>query len=693
MEIKANALPLCDQGLPLIGAALCTEIAKQGTSDPALLLCVMLLCLKLQDGGVCLNLSTKEVRDDAVRLLLGQLPEDDQPCGRGTALFYQCLGGHFDRNIKASDFKASALMSLLDKLFGKELCNFVRGDSLSQIGATPVTGGPDDRTPLVWDLGRLYFRRYFNYEQAITRYVRSRPAAGQIPVQAKDILDALFGRNSKPDYQKCAAALSLLSPFTVISGGPGTGKTTTVTKILLAKLALMDPAVPARVMLAAPTGKAAARLSESIVNTLKSDGYTKQEFFDFENKFAQGRDLISLIPQRAVTVHSLIGVRPHSESCRNNRDNPLACDLLVVDEVSMVDMPLFAKLCAALPSRCSVVLLGDRDQLCSVEAGAVLADLSAGSGAPKELLRQLENIAGINDGVLDSKAVPAPHVALLRESHRFRSDSGIGRLAATINNRDITDASLMDKELSECFRQGGHECRFVDEKEENAIQNLLQIALSGKDKDELSGYGSFFSYLNELHFVVDAKSAKEALERMDKFRVLCSNRRGAYGTDDINRRIIKALRKTYGLPYNEWFPGRIVIVTRNNQSVGLANGDVGFCAKNASHEIRVWFPGGEDGARSVNPVFLSDSDDGFALTVHKSQGSEYENIALCLCPKDNPVLTRELVYTGVTRAKKHITVYADQEILNESCVRSTIRDSALAERISCHDKLSGYAQK
>ena len=519
--------------------------------------------------------------------------------------------------------------------------------------------------------------------------MRERPTAGEIPVRAKEILDALFGKSSKPDYQKCAAALSLLSPFTVISGGPGTGKTTTVTKILLAKLALMDPSVPARVMLAAPTGKAAARLSESIVNTLRSGGQIKQEFLDFENKYAGGRDLIDLIPQRAVTVHSLIGVRPHSESCRNNKDNPLACDLLVVDEVSMVDMPLFAKLCAALPPKCSVVLLGDRDQLCSVEAGAVLADLSAGSGAPKELLRQLETIAGIQVGLLDSKAVPAPHVALLRESHRFRADSGIGKLAATINNRAITKASQMGDELTECFEHSREECGLADEEDKKAMQKLLDLALSGKSEDELSGYGAFFSYLEERNFFVDARSAKEALERMDKFRVLCSNRRGAYGTDDINRRIIKALREKYKLPYTEWFPGRIVIVTRNNHSVGLANGDVGFCAKNISNEIRIWFPGGEDGARSVNPVFLSDSDDGFALTVHKSQGSEYENVALCLSPKDNPVLTRELVYTGVTRAKKNITVFANKELLSGSCVRSTIRDSALAERISEQDVLNG----
>jgi exodeoxyribonuclease V alpha subunit len=655
--------------LPLLGAALCSELSRHCGAGGELMICVMMLCLKLEDGGVCLNLSDEEARRDAADMLLSRL---DGASGPGCSEFLKVLGiepGASEDPLEAVEDK-----------FGKGL-PFLTGSGFDAAAiAGAAAGVPDGDSPLVWDLGRLYFRRYFDYERSIAEYVGSRPECaleGDRRARARAILDALFPE-SGIDWtdgsgdQKCAAALSLLSPFTVISGGPGTGKTTTVSKILMAKIALSGKENP-RVLLAAPTGKAAARLSESISGAF--GGGQREKFERFERDFAGGRDLMRLIPQRASTVHSLIGVRPHSDTCRNNAGNKLACDILVVDEVSMVDMPLFAKLCAALPDSCDLVLLGDRCQLCSVEAGAVLADLCSG-GSGEAGAKEVANLLGA--GVRDVEgAFPAPHVALLRKSYRFKGDSGIGSLAQTVNDRAIADPKSMKQALSKCLPSGDGECAIAGGADEQKA--LVEEAL-GDD-----GYGEFFTLVSGWKDrQISNDEAKQALESMDKFRVLCSNRRGPMGTEEVNRRIVRAARKRFRLPAGDWFPGRIVIVTRNNPSAGVSNGDVGFCARGRGGGIRVWFPGGADGVRSVNPVFLTDSEDGFALTVHKSQGSEYDNIALCLSASsdgENLVLTRELAYTGITRARRKITVYSGLDLLASCCVKSTRRDSALQERI------------
>ncbi|MGN0909231.1 MAG: exodeoxyribonuclease V subunit alpha [Succinivibrio sp.] len=643
--IRENAL----RDLPLLGAALCSELSRSHGIGRELMICVMLLCIKLEDGGVCLNLSTNEARSDASRILKDRL---DGASGAGCSEFLRVLG---------LDPRGDPALAIADA-FGEDL-GFLKDPGFDFRNlAGGAAGGPSDDTPLVWDLGRLYFRRYFNYERAIAQYASSREfSAISDAERARKVLDALFPNGV--DDQKRAAALSLMSPFTVISGGPGTGKTTTVTRILMAKLALSRKESP-RVMLAAPTGKAAARLSESIALALGSEG--GGFFKEFEREFAGGRDLSQFIPRRASTVHSLIGVRPHSDTCRNNEDNKLPCDILVVDEVSMVDMPLFAKLCAALPDECDLVLLGDRDQLCSVEAGAVLADLCAGGDGAEGAMAAGRLIG--EEG--DPGAFPAPHVALLRKSYRFSAQSGIGNLAKTVNDRSITSAARMRKALGSCLPSGDGECLVGDP------GRLVEQALGE------GGYGEFFKYMKMVgDRPLKEDEALEALRLMNRFRVLCSNRRGELGTEDVNLRIIRAARSRFGLPHSDWFPGRIVIVTRNNPSAGVSNGDVGFCARGADGGARVWFQGADGGARSVNPVFLPDSEDGFALTVHKSQGSEYECVALCLSPRDNEVLTRELAYTGITRAKKEITMYADMDLLASCCVRSTVRDSALQQRM------------
>lgn len=653
-----NGMPRnADRDLPLLGAALCSELSRRHGAGRELMVLVMLLCLKLEDGGVCLNLSDERSRTDAVRVLEDRL---DGAAGPGCREFLSVLG--LDPDLPARE--------ALEGAFGEGFPFLSRGGFSFPPIAGGAAGGPDGDTPLVWDLGRLYFRRYFNYEQAIADYIGSRPEQGGADgSRARAVLDALFPEDGD---QKSAAALALASPFTVISGGPGTGKTTTVTRILMAKLALCKKKNP-RVMLAAPTGKAAARLSESIASAFARAG-DAEAFKEFERAFAGGEDLMALIPRRASTVHSLIGVRPHSDTCRNDEGNKLACDILVVDEVSMVDLPLFAKLCAALPDSCDLVLLGDRDQLCSVEAGAVLADLCSGGGSAAGA-KAAASLLGVDEKSI-AGAFPAPHVALLRKSYRFGESSGIGTLARTVNDRGITQEGQMLKALGSCLPSQDGECSIISGG--GAEESLIEQALG----DE--GYGEFFELVRKLKdreiTSSDAAEVAEALELMNKFRVLCSNRRGALGTEDVNSRIVRAARLKFGLPYSDWFPGRIVMVTRNNPSAGVANGDVGFCARGRDGAARVWFQDG-DGARSVNPVFLADSEDGFALTVHKSQGSEYDNVALCLSPRDNEVLTRELAYTGITRARRKITIYADPRLLASCCVRSTLRDSALRERL------------
>lgn len=534
-------------------------------------------------------------------------------------------------------------------------------------------------SPLVQAQGQLYLRRYWEAERRVGDAVRARLEDAPVwraaldPERTRRWLDNLFpgpAPGDGPDWQRVACALAAGSGFGVITGGPGTGKTTTVLRLLALLQGLQGDGDALRIRLAAPTGKAAARLNASVGGAL--DRLNLEALPD-------GERLLSRIPAGVVTLHRLLGARPGARGFRHDAGNPLAVDVLVVDEASMIDLELMAALVEAVPRRARLVLLGDRDQLASVEAGAVMGELCAraaeGHYTP-ETVAWLAAHAGVEiPGALqdtDGQALDQ-HAVMLRRSHRFDADSGIGRLATAVNEGRAGSVTLPTPD-------GAVDRLTVEAGDANAWMHLV---LDGDPEREAAGYRGYLEALASSR-PGDGMARSEwddwargVLQAHGRFQLLCAVRRGPWGLETLNRRIVWALRARGLLTgEGEWVEGRPVIVTRNDYALGLINGDIGIALA-----VPRWLAAGEDGpkrdeslARQDPPVLrvaflatdgrvrwippnrLEGVETAFALTVHKAQGSEFDHVALILPGTDSPILTRELVYTAITRASRRFTL-------------------------------------
>jgi exodeoxyribonuclease V alpha subunit len=445
--------------------------------------------------------------------------------------------------------------------------------------------------------------------------------------------------------------VAALKRFTVISGGPGTGKTTTVVRILA--LLLEQAAAPLRIALAAPTGKAAARMQEAIRasrETLPVDPGVRDA-----------------IPVEATTIHRLLGVRPGSVTFRRDRDDPLPVDVLVVDEASMVDLALMAKLVRAVPRAARLILLGDKEQLASVEAGAVLGDICGDSpGFSPGFGRRVVEATGQD---LADLAGAAPHdegprirdaVVQLTRSYRFGRDSGIGRLARLVNQGDGPGA--LDLLM-------GGACADIAwrslESPRDLPPRLAEVA---------APLGA--------HLV--ARTPEAALAALDRFRVLSAHRVGPYGVDALNEQIAACLEARGALhSRNLWYHGRPVLVTANDYNLQLFNGDLGITLRDAAADgtLRVFFRAADGRPRGLPPARLPEHETAFAATVHKSQGSEAEEIVLILPGQASPVMTRELVYTAVTRARTRVELWGTRAVLEAALGRRLARSSGLRDAL------------
>jgi exodeoxyribonuclease V alpha subunit len=512
-----------------------------------------------------------------------------------------------------------------------------------------VVGAPGEYKPLILDdSNRLYLHRYWRYEEELAGAILKRAAAADFDrAVLQQGLDRLFpDRSAEKDWQRVAALAAVTRRFCVISGGPGTGKTSTVVKVL-ALLLEQRGADGCRIALAAPTGKAAARLKESIVAGA-----------------ACADEVRGLIPEDVLTLHRLLGYLKGSCSFRHNRDNPLPYDIVIVDEASMVSLPLMAKLVDALRQDARLILLGDRDQLASVEAGAVLGDICnshRSHGFSSDFVALAAAVAGDR---LEAKE-PAPPLAdavvQLQKSYRFSATSGIGKVGALVNEGNGAGALSVF--------EGGE---FSD----IALADTPPAAgLADALADKI--VAGFRSYLKK-------DSAQEAFTEFGRFRILCAMRSGPFGVEAVNRLVKERLAKA-GLihPGGRWYAGEPVMITCNDYNIGLFNGDVGLILPDpdSGGDLRAFFPSGTGTMRKVLPLRLPEHEPAFAMTVHKSQGSEFDNVLLILPDRDTPILTRELIYTGITRAKKSVELLGGGELFVTAVKRRIERRSGLRERL------------
>ena len=798
---------------------------------------MLVLFTKMEDGDICVNLSSLDSvysviarwNDAAQRPLVVLNPDEDDAAVESPE--------QLERFVMMVKRYAPLSVVQMHDLLGKSLA----------VGTTE-----DQHSPLVFDLQRLYLRRYYNYEKGIADYI-GQATAPELSAEQEDFLkqaiEILFPSEaelgSSPldvNWQKMAALMATTSNFNVVSGGPGTGKTTTVLRILLLLLCL-DPQ-NRLIQLCAPTGKAAARMGESILKQLKDERTAEKIEALAKLSHLSAEEIKSFIPQTAVTVQRLIKVRPNHATPIFNAEHKLLCDVLVVDEVSMLDLALFYRLLQAIEPRCKLILLGDKDQLASVEAGAVLAELcsrlnlAAEQRLQERTLDFLSRMSGYSPKqLLDGKI--ADHVTLLQFSYRSKDVPQIGQLAALVNNApraqdsgsnlelprnqqqgeiysylqlkeraedalsfigmgEIADDDPCKQQLErikELFAQdeqqtlesigllepvlvpesaakptkkrGKGKAAAADTAAANTAANAADVAYpefkpaisyvqlrqapasAGADNSEQKAqiesfrkqlaqqaiargvkenYSQFLEQLEKQNFVVsaDPDEREKLFKLMDRFRILCSNHHGALGDKALNEAICEEVKRTYlqGYGYfgpNDFFPGQIIIITKNDPVLGLVNGYVGFCAYeekavgsntqsdqsdqlgtdpsatesesgsvgNTERVLRVFIPTGveEKDGKSVTKVnvistlLLTNYDTGYAMSIHKSQGSEYDKVTMVLADRVNRVLTKELVYTGITRAKKCVQVVSSDNALLYAIGHSVDRESGLAERL------------
>ncbi len=528
-----------------------------------------------------------------------------------------------------------------------------------KIMRTPVVGRPGERCPLILDdRSRLYLYRYWQYQETLARLLNNRIRGGRPDIDReilKQGLTRLFPAvaSGEPDWQKVAACAALFHRFCVISGGPGTGKTTTIAKII-ALILQQEKAGEVRIALAAPTGKAASRLQASMKNAKKS--------LDCPD------DIREAIPVEAATIHRLLGTIPDSPYFFHNPGRPLRVDVMIVDEASMVDMALMSKLVQALPAEARLILLGDRDQLSSVEAGAVLGDICDSGhahGFSAGFLEDLYTVTGLKlepggqEG--DSSAPVRDCVIQLQRSYRFGDDSGIGAVSRAVNAGDSEKAVSLMKHSS------GRDITWRRlPRREHLARDLRQIIL--REFDEYPG----------------TEDPREVLQKLERFRILCAVREGPCGVSALNLMVERILRDAGKVDSGKtWYAGRPVLITRNDYTLGVFNGDVGVVLEDpeVGHDLRVFFHGAGDSLKSLHPLRLPEHETVFAMTVHKSQGSEFDRVLMILPDRDYPVLTRELIYTGVTRARKHVEIWAVEDVFQSAVARRTQRASGLRDAL------------
>ena len=509
---------------------------------------------------------------------------------------------------------------------------------LEDLRQSPVVALPGDYRPLVLDeAGRLYLYRYWALEQRVAAAIRARAENAPFVIDETTLassLDKLFPADTPARDQRTAAMIAARRPLSIISGGPGTGKTATAIRILTL-LQQLDSKRPLRVALTAPTGKAAARLRDALINADPS--YEQLPFTELTE---------------TATLHRLLGFRANGRPAAG-ADHPLTHDVVLVDEASMIDLNLMATLLEALPERTRLILLGDPDQLASVEAGAVLSDLCAGIVKPTKGRATDHNSAAPS---LDSC------VTVLRHNWRFSNSSGIGQLAAAINAGDADGALayLDDAQMPDIvFRPCPNSAALATLLEQHAISRFEPC----------------------LDSTVNHIPVADHFARHLELRLLTAHRQGPTGSGALNQQIEHGLRSR-GLIWQTGpnYTGRPIMIERNDYHLGLYNGDFGIVLGEGDTQ-RVCVLGHDGTPRYFYPSRLPQNQTAFAMTVHKSQGSQFTTVILILPLHPSPLLSRQLLYTAVTRATSTVEIWGSETLLATAIKSPARRISGLTDAL------------
>ncbi|GAB2503680.1 exodeoxyribonuclease V subunit alpha [Arenimonas alkanexedens] len=504
-----------------------------------------------------------------------------------------------------------------------DVCDALRREPLVGDGSAPASFVVDPD-------GRFYLWRNFQHESEVAAALRHRRAAGEPKPLTDDVLSALFpgGDPALDGAQRAAVSAVGGRRFFVLTGGPGTGKTTTVLRMLLRLQ--RDGAAGEGIAVAAPTGKAAQRL----VQSLRQESERLREHLSADWQPA----LDALPTTEALTVHRLLGWSPATNAYRRGPESPIAASVVVVDEASMLDLSQLRALLRALREDAVLVLVGDADQLNPVGAGSVLMDLVA---------------------VLDAQSAPD----LVRLHHSFRADAVLQPVNAAVRDGH-------GEALASALAAAG------DRASLRTVETAAAVAREARRwADTLAEGGP--------PQVADSPAdAAAALRQLAGRQLLCALRDGPYGADAINASIERHLRLRWQVPADQaWYPGRVVMITRNHYGAGLFNGDLGLCLRGSDGRLQVWFES-EAGARAFAPGALPAHDMAWALTIHKSQGSEYTHVAVLLPPDpEHRILSRQLLYTALSRARKSVELWGPRASVDAALSRRVVRAGGLASRL------------
>ena len=522
--------------------------------------------------------------------------------------------------------------------------------------AVSAIGSPGDFKPVILDKrGRLYLYRYWQYETCLAEDLTRRAKKSHELPDKKFISEKinLFFPGSEdkgPDMQRTAAITALLKNLCIICGGPGTGKTTTVAKILALMLECSQKEL--KIALAAPTGKAADRLQKAIASS--------------KSELPCSEKIISCIPKTASTLHRLLGTIANTSSFRYNKDNLLPYDIIVIDEASMIDLPLLSKTLSAASAETRIILIGDKDQLASVESGAALGDICTDEAVKKfssgfsKLFQKIVGMEIVSSQKETGLPVLSDCIVELNKNYRFEAGSNIFKLSSAINKGNI-------RETLAALEEAGGDISHIQTSFQTHIKTHLSNIITN----------------NFLPFI-KAPSCAIALQLLDHFRILCALRKGPFGTMRINSVIEKKLvEMNYIDPASRFYHGQPIMITQNDYSLKLFNGDTGIIFNNPDKkgETKAYFQENDNTIRSFHTSALPAHATVYAMTIHKSQGSEFDNVMLVLPEKESPVLTRELLYTAVTRTKEKIQIVGSEKIISYAVSQNIERRSGLKDML------------